>query len=198
MEKEPNKEIAQIGPVWGGLAVGIMAAFLSTVISNDKGVISLCAGILSGVFAFYVMRVNQVEADTMSPPAMPYKLSAEDVLVCVKKELSSKYFRQQKWLLDDPDPDEMELKYTYKSIEGGNPAQPEKKERLVCLIVKVAPVGNTGASLELSYYLAGGVSGDFYDKNAVPSPDVQSVCKETTRFINDKLKLSEATAAQGG
>lgn len=195
-DEGPSKQIAQVGPFWGAALVAIMVSLVGYGVCQS-GFFSGVAGIFAGAFAFYVMRINQHSADTLSPPAMPYKMSAEDALVQVKKALSAKYFRQQKWLLDDPDPDEMELKYTYKSIEA-NAAQSEKKERLVSLTVRVEPVGSSGASVELNYHLAGGVSGDFYDKNAIPSPDIQEICKSTTQFIMETLKIYEAKVAPGG
>lgn len=191
-----EQEARRIGPTWGALSVGILTALVAPFLCHDW-YMSGCAGVAAAGCAFWILRMKQVDPYTMNPPATPFKLSREDALVTVKKTLSGRYFRSQEWILKDPDPDDNELKYAYRSNEGGTAAQPQKHERIIILLVRVEPVGQ-GVGVELSYGLGGGTLGDFYDNDSVPSPDVQEVCKATTIAIMESLKMMELKIAQGG
>jgi phosphate/sulfate permease len=173
-----------------GIGAGI-AAFVTFFVGyqifhffcHDWTISTLLAGV-SALFVFKLIPTLALTSDTsiLLPPPKPYNLTPMYALTEVKDALGTRFFGDKRWHLDDASPERQRLFYTCKfADQEGLAEQIKKKERVLTLEVQLEPIGDR-ASVRLTYE---NVSGE-------PAQSINELCKDTTTYIETRLKALEA------
>lgn len=177
------------------VGVGVVASFVAMNIfyflCRDHGMAFL-AGSGLGVGIYVWMTAGALTSpEVMQPPAKLYNITPLYVLREIKEALSTQYFGDRKWMLDDLNQEKLTLTYTFKhskEIESmGIPGQgggKQKTEGIVKLRIALERVGE-GSSVETVFSIVHGTI-DF---------DMQETVKQTTGLIDAALKAHEAQRA---
>lgn len=141
--------------------------------------VGICVWMVSGAL---------VAPEVMQPPAKLYNLTPLYVLREIKEALSTQYFGDRKWMLDDMNQDKLTANFTFKhskDLDLGIPGQggggKQKNEGILGLAIQLERVGE-GASVETTFKVHHGII-DF---------DMQEIVKQTTGLIEHALKALEA------
>jgi hypothetical protein len=150
---------------------------------GDWTISTFLAGV-AAVFAFRLIPVLYLSKDPeiFRPAARPYKLTPMYALTEVKDGISTQYFGERRWHLENVNPESMTLFYVCRFFqEMGTGEAATRVESVVTMKVQVTAVGEL-STVQVDFdTIAGGVS-----------QAVNDLCTATAQFIEQRLlKLSE-------
>jgi hypothetical protein len=156
---------------------------------GDWTISTFLAGV-AAVFAFRLIPVLYLSKDPeiFRPAARPYKLTPMYALTEVKDGISTQYFGERRWHLENVNPESLTLFYVCRFFqEMGTGEAATRVESVVTMKVQVTAVGELSTVQVDFETIAGGVS-----------QAVNDLCTATSEFIEQRLlKLSEQLN-QGG
>ena len=145
---------------------------------NDCTISTVLAGI-AATFAFRLIPVLYISSDPaiFRPSARPYKLTPMYALTEVKDAISTQYFGERRWHLENVNPENLSLFYVSKfAQEMGQGEAATRIETVVTMKVQVTAIGDL-CSVQLDFdTIAGGVS-----------QQINDLCSQTTEYVEGRL-----------
>lgn len=184
MYKPKNWQVCVLAAI-SAYFVGGIAYYTAHFISNSyeaSGLVSLMAMIAA--FIYIASRANGSRVDIEHPSAILIDMPRIRVLGEVKDALSSKYFGDKKWSLDNMNERKGTACFSCKVIKSADDKKPPK-QHTVTLLAKSDRLSNA-SSLELHYEIIG---------ETLNQHDALKLCEDTTQFLEQQMHQLQAVHA---